>query len=156
MHRHIGWQTTRRRQFRKVMGVSSLGLLAALLPALCLTLLAPTLFSLLSDPGETRLLQSDSLAAHLEYARGEALRREQTVTICPSRDGRNCRLDGDWHHGWILFTDAEKPPLHRSVGDKLLYKQSGDVDEQPLPADIGALSYLADGSLTLVEFEREE
>jgi len=135
------------------MGVSSLGLLAALLPALCFTLLAPPLFSLLSDPAETQLLQGNSLAAHLEYARSEALRRVQTITVCPSRDGRHCRLDGDWHRGWIIFTDAEKPPLHMSVGDELLYKQSGNVGEQPLPAGIGILSYLADGSLTLVELD---
>lgn len=149
MQSFIGWQTTRRRQFHKVKGFSSLELLAALIPALFIFLLGPPLLDIFSDPGEIQLLQGNSLAAHLEYARSEALRREQTITVCPSGDGRNCQLDGDWRHGWIIFTDEENPPLHMSVGDRLLHKQSGGTGDQPLVTGMGVVRYLADGSLVI-------
>jgi type IV fimbrial biogenesis protein FimT len=50
-------------------------------------------------------------AAHLvtasfAQARMEAIRRNRTVTVCPTRDGRTCRRDLDWSEGWLLFVGA--------------------------------------------------
>jgi type IV fimbrial biogenesis protein FimT len=149
MHSSIGWQTTRRQQSHPVKGFTSLELLAALVPTLFILLLGLPLFDRLTYSGETHLLAQNSLASHLEYAREEAMRRELPVTICPSRDGRNCLMGGNWQQGWIIFTDQESPPLNISVGDKLLHKQSGKVGNQPLVASMDVLQYLPDGSLRL-------
>ena len=148
MHSFLGWQT-RRRQSHPEKGFTSLELLAALVPTLSLLLLGFPLFEHLTYSGETQLLEENSLASHLEYAREEAMRRELPVTICPSRDGRNCQPGGHWQEGWIIFTDQETPPLNVSVGDKLLHKQQGDVGDQALVASMDVLQYLPDGSLRL-------
>jgi len=149
MRNSIGWQTTRRQQSHQVKGFTSLELLAALVPAISILLLSLPLFEEFTYSGEVQLLQQNSLASHLEYAREEAIRRELPITICPSRDGRNCLAGGNWQQGWIIFTDQESPPLNVSVGDKLLHKQSGDVGNQPLVASVDVLQYLPDGSLRL-------
>lgn len=115
---------------------------------LSITLLGLPLYNLLSDRGPDYLLQEAALASQLEYARQEAVRLGTVVTVCPSRDGRNCQQDGDWRQGWLIFTDASSPSHHLSVGDRLLHKQSGDVGQQPQVA-FNIVQYQADGSLRL-------
>jgi type IV fimbrial biogenesis protein FimT len=46
------------------------------------------------------------LASGLEMAATESLRRSSSVWLCPSSDGQNCREDGDWNSGWIVFSDG--------------------------------------------------
>ena len=45
--------------------------------------------------------QASELAAALQQARSEAVRRNATVTICPSSDGSTCTSSGTWA-GWII------------------------------------------------------
>lgn len=49
---------------------------------------------------------SSGLVDGLNLARGEALRRNSTVRVCPSLNGRFCRSDGDWSQGWLVYTDG--------------------------------------------------
>jgi type IV fimbrial biogenesis protein FimT len=49
----------------------------------------------------------NSLLGDLQYARAEALREGQPVTVCISRNGTSC--DGGsttWQEGWIVFSDV--------------------------------------------------
>ena len=47
-----------------------------------------------------------SLADDFRYARSEAIRRNDFVTICRSLDGKSCAgQDGSWHIGWLVFVD---------------------------------------------------
>jgi type IV fimbrial biogenesis protein FimT len=133
----------------RAKGFTSLGLLAVIVPALSLFLLGMPLLDKLTDSGNVQLLEQNSLAAHLEYAREEAIRRQLPVTICPSHDNRNCLPGGNWQEGWIIFTDLENPSLNVSVGDKLLHRQDGEAGNQPLVASMDVLQYLPDGSLNL-------
>lgn len=120
--------------------------LATLLSALLVGL---PLYDVLNDRGPVHLLQEASLASHLEYARREAVRLETVVTVCPSRDGRNCQPNGDWKQGWLIFTDDASPPMHFSVGDTMLHRQEGAVESQPLVAAMDLVRYQADGSIQL-------
>jgi type IV fimbrial biogenesis protein FimT len=133
----------------RAKGFTSLGLLAVIVPALSLFLLGLPMLPKLTDSGNVQLLELNSLAAHLEYAREEAIRRQLPVTICPSHDSRNCAPGGNWQEGWIIFTDRESPGLNVSVGDTLLHRQGGEVGNQPLVASMDVLQYLPDGSLIL-------
>jgi len=47
----------------------------------------------------------NSLLGDMQVARSEAIKRGQTITICPSTDGATCALAGSWNGGWIVFTD---------------------------------------------------
>ncbi len=140
--RHPGWQ-------RRPAGFSLIGSLVTWGTTAFALLLVMPVFHFVTDRGEVELLQEPSLAAHLEYARQEAIRQETVVTVCPSRDGRSCQAGGDWRQGWLIFTDEVSPRLHFSVGDKLLYKQEGQVEAQPLVAAGELVQYQADGSIRL-------
>lgn len=46
------------------------------------------------------------LFSAINYARGEAIKRGQYVTLCKSRDFTHC--SGDWSEGYIVFVDVEQ------------------------------------------------
>lgn len=50
----------------------------------------------------------NALLGDMQYARSEAIREGQTVTVCPSADGASCAggATGVWQSGWIVFSDA--------------------------------------------------
>lgn len=142
------WQS-RRRQPKKATGFTGVELLAAIASALFVFLLGLPIFNFLTYDGETYLLQENSLAAQLEYARGEAVRREVPITVCPSKDGRSCQPNGDWSVGWIIFIDNVRPELHVSVGDKMLHRERAIASTQPLVAAMDVIQYQPDGSIRL-------
>ena len=142
------WQSSRR-QPGKHPGFTGVEVLAAIVSGLFLVLLGMPLYHFFTNDGDTALLQSDSLASQLEYARSEAMRRELPITVCPSRDGRNCQHDGDWSAGWVIFIDNVRPMLHVSVGDKLLYRQKRIEGNHPLVAAMDVIQYQPDGSIRL-------
>ncbi len=48
------------------------------------------------------------LTASLASARMAAVARGGAVAVCPSSDGRSCRGDLVWDHGWLVFDDRER------------------------------------------------
>ncbi len=70
--------------------------------------------------------QINSLLAHLQFARSEALLRHKQVVVCASKDAATC--SGNWSDGWIVFFDNDES-ADVSDGDALLQahaKLSGD------------------------------
>jgi type IV fimbrial biogenesis protein FimT len=55
-------------------------------------------------------------------ARGEAIKRNRVVSLCPSRDGQRCAAPGArWHEGWIVFVNDDRDsPAVRDAGERLL------------------------------------
>ncbi|AMO21842.1 hypothetical protein GCM10027034_00280 [Ramlibacter solisilvae] len=49
---------------------------------------------------------SHSFASDLQFAHGEAMRRNSPVVLCKSVDGASCANAGAWSQGWIVFEDA--------------------------------------------------
>ena len=63
-------------------------------------------------PSMTTFTQNDrlttninSLIGHLAYARSEAVKRSQQVSVCASNDAATC--SGGWDDGWIVYIDAD-------------------------------------------------
>lgn len=56
------------------------------------------------------------------FARGEAIKRNGVVSLCPSRDGRQCAPAGTpWQRGWIVFVNRDRDaPAVRDDGEELL------------------------------------
>ena len=50
---------------------------------------------------------SDALQASLNAARLTAISRTTPVIACPSEDLLTCNRTTQWHHGWLLFADAD-------------------------------------------------
>jgi type IV fimbrial biogenesis protein FimT len=97
-------------------GVSLLELLlATALLAILLTLAMPAYKSLLAtDRAATEVVQ---LVAAINFARSEAVKRRNRVTLCKSADGAKC--GGSWSQGWLVFVDKKGDGVINS-SDELL------------------------------------
>lgn len=80
---------------------------------LLIILAAIAIVIMISVPGSTMILEhyrlkstSSDLVTGLNLAKAEALKRNSTVRVCPSSNGRFCRTDGNWNHGWLVFSDG--------------------------------------------------
>jgi len=47
----------------------------------------------------------NTLIGNLNYARSEAVKRSQQVSVCASNDAATC--SGTWSDGWIVYIDAD-------------------------------------------------
>lgn len=93
-------------------GLTLIELLISLaLLAVVLTTAVPALGRFMQ---EQRLTASaNQLVTHLQFARGEAITRNATVTACPSADGGSCTGGNRWDEGWIVYRD----PKHQAQPD---------------------------------------
>jgi type IV fimbrial biogenesis protein FimT len=66
---------------------------------------------------------SAQLAFSLYRARSEAIKRNQTVVACASRDNLACDTPGQWRSGWMLFVDSDGDST-RAAGEALLLHDS--------------------------------
>lgn len=80
---------------------------------LLIILAAIAIVVVISVPSSTVVLEhfrlkaaSSNLAKSLNLAKEEALMRNSTVKVCPSSNGRFCRSDGNWNHGWLVYSDG--------------------------------------------------
>ena len=48
----------------------------------------------------------NGLLGDMQFARGEAIREGQTVSICPSTTGTSCSGSTNWQTGWLVFSDT--------------------------------------------------
>jgi type IV fimbrial biogenesis protein FimT len=82
-------------------------LTATALAGLLLTQAVPAVRDL--QHSSRRAVASNTLMAALSLARSEALRSRVDTVICPANAANNgCRSDGQWHSGWIAFTDHNR------------------------------------------------
>lgn len=47
----------------------------------------------------------NGLLGDVQYARAEAIKEGQTVSLCVSSDGTTCSGSTNWQNGWIVFPD---------------------------------------------------
>lgn len=70
----------------------------------------------------TRSIQH-ALFSAARLARTQAIMHGVNVLLCPSHEGQHCGKSGDWAHGWIVATDANRDGqpdgviLHKTVLD---------------------------------------
>lgn len=85
-------------------GVTMLELLVVLiLLSIVVTLAVPYMGEIIQ---RNRLAADASLfTVDLAFARSEAIKRRQPVTVCSSVDGQTCVNTDDWSKGWIIFSD---------------------------------------------------
>ena len=80
-----------------------------------------------SDAFLTNRLASfaNNFVASAQLARGEAIKRNATVTMCRSADGSTCATTGGWQQGWIVMckTVAANDGLCASSGTNPLVFQ---------------------------------
>lgn len=57
--------------------------------------------------------QADSLVADLAFARAEAVRRQQPVSMCASGNGTSCN-GASWQAGWIVYPQGAAQQILRA------------------------------------------
>ncbi len=48
----------------------------------------------------------NGLLGDMQFARSEAIKEGQTVSVCSSTDGATCSGNSSWAGGWLVFTDT--------------------------------------------------
>src|SRR5665213_2804001 len=87
----------------------------------------------------------NGLLGDMQFARGEAIKEGQTVTVCVSTDGATCLVNTAWNSGWIVFSDPNN-------------NQQVDGNEQILRVQAGFTStdtFVANLGISAVTFNRE-
>jgi len=82
-------------------------------------------------PGFSRVIERNQLSAYtnqlissLHFARSEAVRRNQNITICHSSDGSSCGGVG-YENGWIIFLDNNSDRDYSDTGEELIRVNEG-------------------------------
>ena len=80
----------------------------------------PTFRDVQRNAARTREVNQFLQAVYL--ARGEAIKRNGVVSLCPSLDGAACGPSGTaWHKGWVMFVNLDRDsPAVRDPGEDLL------------------------------------
>lgn len=69
---------------------------------------------------------SNDLVASVQVARGEALKRNQAVTLCASANGSTCAGSGGWEQGWVVRTTGGTViQTHQALPSGMLLRTEG-------------------------------
>lgn len=88
---------------------------------------------------------TNSLVAHFNFARSEAVKRASPVTICASNDSSTCSGNDNWEAGWIVFTD-QGADGSIDGSDQLLRVTGAQPPGVTIAAGSAAIRFLYDGS----------
>lgn len=87
------------------------------------------------------------LSAHMASARSTAITYRIPTVVCPSDQAGNCRTDGDWSKGWLMFFDPDGNRQPDSLQDILRDENAPIHPSLRIVSSTGRpqLRYLPDG-----------
>ena len=88
----------------------------------------------------------NGLLGDMQFARGEAIKEGQTVTVCVSRDGATCLANTSWNNGWIVFSDVNGDQAVQAPNDTVLRVQAVFTSSD---------TFAANNTISAVTFNRE-
>ncbi len=116
--------------------------------AILVTLAVPSFQSTIQSARTTT--EVNSLVNDLQFARSEAIKRGQPVSICVSSDGATCLASSSsnnkWQVGWIVFNDANGSGSLDSTSDVVLRRRA---------AFAGSDTFVASTTTTVFTYNRE-
>lgn len=89
----------------------------------------------------------NGLLGDMQFARAEALKEGQTVTVCVSSNGTSCAgaAVANWQNGWIIFSDVNANQV----------VNAGDVIYRVQPTFTSTDTFVAAPATGYVSFNRE-
>jgi type IV fimbrial biogenesis protein FimT len=86
-------------------------LLTLTIASVVLVVAVPSVGAMVARSRQSAEINALFHAVHL--ARKESIMRRRVVSLCPSRDGRQCQPGLDWSGGWLMFEnrDRDEPPM---------------------------------------------
>ncbi|MFP4294722.1 MAG: GspH/FimT family pseudopilin [Halothiobacillaceae bacterium] len=115
--------------------------------AIVLAIAVPS-FSFLVQSNRATTLAND-LTTAITFARSEAIRRGENVTLCSSNDGNDC--GGTWTDGWIAIADSDDAPSR--VWDAPRTGTQINVTTGSTPIEFGPLGNLESGAVVLEAYQ---
>ncbi len=87
------------------------------------------------------------ISAEFAAARNTALTLGESVSVCPSIDGAQCRSDSDWSKGWIMYRDRARESQPRDPSTVLRHENVPAAASMTLLSSSGrkAIRFLPDG-----------
>jgi len=127
------------------------GLMA--IPSILLAIAVPSFRDFILNQRRTAAINEVILA--LQTARGEALKRAQTVTVCPSTNGTACSSTStDWGSGWLTYVvsgaftgtppatcGASRPDTLAACGDVILNYSTNDYPGIAIKSNIASYDF---------------
>jgi type IV fimbrial biogenesis protein FimT len=93
--------------------------------------------------------EGNGLLGDLQYARAEAIKEGQSVSVCVTQDNVNCATisssSNTWNTGWLIFSDVN--------GDGAI--NGADIRLRKSPAFSGTDTFSASNSVKAITFNRE-
>jgi len=98
---------------------------------------------------QTRITSAvNAVVGGLSQARSVAVTRGLPVTLCAAdaEAPNECNAFQNWAHGMLLFTDANRDGAIGGTDERILYRFTDDMVGLAARANVGAFTYLPDGS----------
>ncbi|MDB6046822.1 MAG: putative typeIV fimbrial fimT-related pilin [Gammaproteobacteria bacterium] len=92
----------------------------------------------------------NGLLGDAQFARSEAIKEGQTVTVCTSTDGATCANSTAWNGGWIVFSDTGT--VGTVDGNDAILRVQNPFSP---PSASGGDSFQSSNNLAAVTFNRE-
>jgi len=114
---------------------------------LMITVALAGIMAAIAAPAMTKVFRSNrvqtetaALASDMQFARSEAVKRGQSVSLCASSDGATCLGANTWDKGWIIFFDPAGNGAWDSANDTVLRVRKPFVGGDTLAASPSATS----------------
>ena len=90
----------------------------------------------------------NALLGDMQYARSEAIREGQTVTVCAaSANGASClgTTNTTWQGGWIVFSDANGDQVVQSATEPVLRVKNTFSGQDTFNSTVNAVTFNREG-----------
>ena len=90
----------------------------------------------------------NALLGDMQYARSEAIREGQTVTVCAANaNGTDCAGVGNttWQGGWIVFSDANGDQFVQAATEPVLRVKNTFASQDKFTSTVNAVTFNREG-----------
>lgn len=92
--------------------------------------------------------RTNDMVAALNFARSEAVKRTEFVSLCPSSDQASCTGGTDWTVGWIVWLDETGPGDGSVDSGETIIRVGSPTQAMSISSGTDAITYDTGGALS--------